>query len=234
MTKHLVSFGCSWVWGEALEDKSLNTPSWDRAHKPYRDSHTFTGLLAEKYNLTYATYAESGSSIKSALWEFTRWIANTPKDELDESIVIVGLTEASRTSWFDSFDNKNKYMHSKLVQRGLLNNPNSDSWEAMFKMHLVLQDSDEFRESEYETLVRSFDGIAYRLGVPLLMVNVFGNNYSRTVETIKHIEPLIDIIRDDKSLVAFDGAHPNEKGHKIIADLLDKDIKEQINDRSNN
>jgi hypothetical protein len=83
MIKNLVAFGCGWTHGAELENPELDS---------------YPGLLAEHFGWTLIDRTENNTSMPEMLSNFNDWIASTPKKEIDESLVLVGIPHETSTN----------------------------------------------------------------------------------------------------------------------------------------
>jgi len=240
MIKKLVSFGCSWTYGDELIDPALEDqgiPAYDRRNEAYRTANAFPGLIAKHYGLDHTNMAYPGASLRSMTWHFNWWIDNTPAQELEETLVLVGLTDESRMSWYNPYHQiqegesdertlQRQYIHSTWLKEAIdiKDEPYQNEWRELYKMYMTLSDCQNARKLNYSDAVRLFDGSAARYNIPMLQFNVMASTREPKLPTLLDSSSLMEIlvIRDKprKSPLFMPAKHPNEKGHQLIADYL--------------
>ena len=236
MIKQLVSFGCSWTYGDELVDPNLdnNTYTSQPENDNYRNAHSFSGLTASHYGWDYKCLAFPGSSLKSMIWNLTWWLEHSSKEEIAESLIIVGLTDESRMSWFNPYFQErdgnwgvHRYMHSIWLQgkSDIKDEPYMPEWREFNKLYMTLSDSTEARNLNYKECVYLFDGIAARYNIPVLQFNVLAQSHEPKLPTLYNqgtsiMEKLVLRDKPRKDPLFNPGKHPNEKGHKIISEYL--------------
>ncbi len=239
MIKNLVAFGCSWTYGDELLDPKFEgskVQAFDVHNDSYRQAHAYPGLVANHYGWTLEDLSWPGASLQSMLWNFNYWLDNSSPEHIAESIVLVGLTHELRTSWYntnykaskrESQHDSHRYIHSVWVKHNCDIYGEEDRmeyWQNLHKMHYTLSDCADLRESNYNTIVRAFDGSAARYNIPMLQFNVLTSNHKLKVPTLLDSSSFLEmlVIRDKprKDPLFKKGRHPNEKGHMIISDFL--------------
>ena len=246
MIKNLVSFGCSWTYGDELMDPELDGKvepfHWD--NDPYRTAHAYPGLVAEHFGWTHEDLAWNGASLQSMLWNFNYWLDHSTPEHIAETMVIIGLTDESRISWHNvnylesqrtAQHPCHQHVHSVWINRnfGIRGEEDRmDEWRALHKIHYTLSDSLEWREANYNSTVRAFDGIAARNNIPILQMNMLTQNHKIKLPTLIDSSSAMEmlVIRDKprKDPLFLKGLHPNEKGHQIISEFLIRQIDSVI------
>ena len=231
----IVAFGDSFVWGDELIDPDLvhrnDCHTGLVENTPYREQHSFVGLLAAHYNVPGINLAWPGSSLQSALWTYCWWRQNetTP---LDKCLLLVGNTAAHRTSFYNPghevFENDppwHRYVHSAWVthSQALV----SKDWQELVKKHMVLTDSAASRELNYLQSIYFWEGI-YSMHAAVLQFATLPPPIDIKVKNMvipgSSLQSLLALHTD--SCCAH--GHPNEKGHQIIRDLLINQIDHAI------
>jgi len=221
--KNIVSFGCSWTYGDEVIDPKLEKQGYDHFHRyndEYRQNNCFVGQLASKYNLKNYNYSYPGSSLQSMQWCLIWWLNKFPKEEIEKSLVVVGLTGESRTSWWEpeygdnNRDDPNHFIHSTWLE---FSGPNVDEgWFKLSKYYYAMTACDSLSQLNIDTTTTLFDGISSKYNIPVLQFN--------TVATMKptNIKTFYDInVRRQMSKEHFaKGGHPNVSGHTFIANKL--------------
>lgn len=249
MIKNLVSFGCSWTYGDELLDPALadrGLPAYDRRNNVYRDQHAYPGLIAKHYGLSYTCMAYPGASLRSMSWHFQWWLDNTTDAEKQETLVLVGLTDESRVSWYNPYHQvqdinqtndreiQRQYIHSTWLKENIdiKDEPYQTEWRDLYKMYLKLSDSTPARKLNYSDCVRLFDGASARYNIPMLQFNVLAQTRDPKLPTLLDATSLMEILvirnKPRKEPLLAPGLHPNEKGHRVIADYLIEKIDSAI------
>lgn len=241
MINKLVSFGCSWTYGDELLDPALaaaGVPAYDRRNDLYRVQHSYPGLIADHYGLKYTCMAYPGASLRSMGWHFQWWLDHTTEAQKQETLVLVGLTDESRMSWYNPYhqvqDNEitdertvqRQYIHSTWLKEdiNIKDEPYQDEWRKLCKMYTTLSDCGPARRLNYSDCVRLFDGAAARYNIPMLQFNVLAQTREPKLPTLLDATSLMEILvirnKPRKEPLLAEGRHPNEKGHRVIADYL--------------
>lgn len=221
MTHKLITFGDSWTFGDELFDSALaqlpNAYCAMSENDEYRLARCWGGLVARELGLNFENYGFNGMSLQSMVWTATWCMDNI---DLSNSIVIVGLTNDLRTSWYDSsrVDNVrpwNTHIHSCW-------NPQQDPWRTITKLHVENSHSQELNRKNRQQAVMFFDSLAHRYQIPVLQFDCYRNQtnfYSQN-----HVWPgqcAKDWIDDN----CAPGNHPTESGHILISNKLTSWIK---------
>jgi hypothetical protein len=196
----------------------------DLENDSYRLTHCYTGLLANRYNLAQENLAFPGFSLQAMQWNLMWWLNNHTEDYIQNSIIIVGLTEESRVSWYnpnhvsEGDDPKwNRHIHATWLKSS---GPNVDTgWRELHKHHLNMTDCDELYQLNYETTVRLFDGISSRYNIPVVQFNAMATTTTTTPCTTLYEYDSRHMLTSATDVYKPMG-HPNEKGHKLIANDL--------------
>lgn len=229
--QNIVSFGCSWTYGDELIDPILEkqgTPSHYTENDPYRLEHCYSGLLAKHYNLQQENLSFPGSSLQAMQWNLMWWLNNHTNEYISQSMIIVGLTEEHRVSWYDPNHERasddppwNNYLHAQWLDGAGANV--DKGWFKLHKYYLGLSDCTELYQLNYETTVRLFDGLSSTHNIPIIQFNAM-----TAMRRYQHLRDSCDTLYDiegkavlsHKSNVYKNGGHPNEKGHQLIANSL--------------
>lgn len=229
--KKIVGFGDSWMYGDELLDPVLAQQHSD-AHScwtlndAYRTNHNFLGLLGKHYNVPVENFGIPGGSMQSSIWTFQWWLDHEPNPE--ECLVLVGHTDSDRLSFYNPnhviYSNDapwNKFVHSTWVNFGSSVVP--EEFRTMIKQQLVLTNCDALARLNYQQTVMFFDGVASRKNIPMMQFHIMPARGTVDLPTLIWtdfvIAPWIDVHPDRHKLVK-PGGHPNESGHKMIAEKL--------------
>lgn len=221
------------MYGDELLDPELLSKFPD-AHScwvqndAYRLEHSFLGQLGKHYDVPIENFGIPGGSLQSSIWTYLWWIEHEPN--LKDCLVLVGHTDSDRLSFYNPkhvhFDNDppwNKFVHSTWVKYGSSVVPNA--FVDLTKKHMVLTSCAELNKLNYLQTAMFFDGQAARHSVPLMQFHIMPAekelnlpsmiwpNFATTLWFRDHPE------NRRKELIK-PGGHPNERGHKMLADKL--------------
>jgi hypothetical protein len=237
--KKLVAFGCSWTYGDELvapEFRDLNEAEF-RDHydenRPYRLDKCYAGRIAEHYGLELDNMAFPGSSLESMRWNLMWYLRNgMPTDDV---IFVVGLTDATRQSWFNPLHEVsrkdpqwNRHMHGTWLTQP---NPDiDDNWFRLQKTWMGMSYHIDWAEYNFQQTINLFDQAQSRYGIPVVQFSVLENRYGVTVPSLiysgTNFRDILNQKKKDLDVEPFArGGHPNEKGHQLIADHLIEHIK---------
>jgi hypothetical protein len=232
--KKIVGFGDSFIWGDELLDPLLE--SHPQAHPvlientQYRESNCFLGQMGQHYGVPVENFGIPGGSLQSTIWTYLWWMENRP-EEVENSLIIVGLTGSGRTSFYNpnhvQYSNDppwNKYVHSAWVTPDM---DYSSEWIDTIKQLTVLSTCRELEKLNYQQAVWFFEGQAklhpnrvFQLCTisPPCVVNVPSLIWSDRCLTY-----VLKKLPNSKKLFAEQG-HPNEIGHKLTSEILIKHV----------
>jgi hypothetical protein len=231
--KKIVGFGDSWMYGDELLDPELQRRDPD-AHPccyqndTYRDSHNFLGLVAQHYGVPMENFGIAGGSMQSSMWTFLWWLDHEPEPE--KCLILIGHTDSDRLSFYDpnhvSYDNDppwNRFVHSTWVEYGSSVVP--QEFRNMVKQQLVLTNCSELARLNYQQTLLSFDGIAARRNLRMMQFQIMPEDIKLDLPT--QIWPGFSTTMwfrnhpgNQKRELIMPGGHPNEIGHKMIAEKL--------------
>jgi len=228
MIKKLVAFGCSWTFGDELDDpefvNSKHQPKWWDYNTPYRLAHGYPGLVANHYGLELENLAFPGASLVSMRDTVTWYVSN---HDVQDTILLVGLTESWRWSWHNAAHEPghgdpewNKHVHSAWMLHDNLNY--SDNWRNAFKSFIDDQMCDELQLKNLNETLLLFDGIAARYNIPVVQFNVL-NVIPGAISVPTYYAPMDNMrayLQGYGQEVFAPQRHPNETGHKIIAERI--------------
>jgi len=231
--KKIVGFGDSWMYGDELLDPELSRTHAD-AHscwtqnEPYRNRHNFLGLLGKHYGVPIENFGIPGGSMQSSIWTFQWWLDHEPSP--DECLVLIGHTDSDRLSFYNPNHRRytndppwNRFVHSTWVEFGSSVVP--EEFRTMIKQQLVLTNCQELARLNYQQTVQLFDGIAARKNIPVMQFHIMPADVEMDLPTM--IWPGVSTtmwFRDhpdnQRRELIMPGGHPNEIGHKMIAEKL--------------
>ncbi len=239
--KKIVGFGDSWMYGDELLDPEL-PKRWPDAHScwtqndEYRSNHCFLGLLGKHYSVPIENFGIAGGSMQSSIWTYLWWLEHEPNP--DQCLVLVGHTDSDRLSFYNPdhrhYSNDppwNKFVHSTWVEFGSSVVP--EPFRDLAKRHLVLTNCKELCRLNYRQTVMFFDGQAARHRIPTLQFHIMPADVEMDLPTL--IWPgfstsmwFRDHPNNQKRELIKSGGHPNEQGHRMIADKLISTIDSAI------
>lgn len=238
--KKIVAFGCSWTYGDELVDPTLElTDLAPGAHhnqnENYRLHHCFAGQVASHFDLELENLAFPGSSLESMRWNLNWWINNSVDKE--ECLIVAGLTDASRQSWYnprhvisDIDPPWNRHMHGTWLKQP---NPDIDeNWFKLQKLFLGMSYHRNWAEFNYQQTIMMFDHVRLAHNVPVVQINTLLNEYPSACPSLLYpnncFKNILSAQNNRQNPLFCINGHPNENGHKIIADHLIKHIKSSI------
>ncbi len=236
--KKIVGFGDSFIWGDELLDPALK--SHPHAHPvlientQYRECNCFLGQMGQHYGVPVENFGIPGGSLQSTIWNYLWWMENRP-DEINDSLIIVGLTGSSRISFYNPnhvhYRNDapwNKYVHSAWITPVV---EYSAEWIDTIKQLTVLSNCKELEKLNYQQAVWFFEGQAslhpnrvFQLCTisPPCVVDVPSLIWSD--QCLTHV---LKKLPNSEKLFADQG-HPNEIGHKLMTEILINHIESCI------
>jgi hypothetical protein len=226
--KKIVGFGDSWMFGDELLDAEYAkvnnlAHAGDTQNILYRESHCFLGLLGNHYNVPVENFGIPGGSLTSTQWTFQWWLDHEIVP-LDQCLLLVGLTNSFRISHYNPahihFSNDpvwNKFVHSTWID---CPDPQTEIFKDMLKQQIVLTVCPDWEKINYQNSLLFFDGIAARRNLKLFQFNIANEPISYSVPTkIWNNDCLENFIGKNNHLCCTN-KHPNEQGHRLIADRL--------------
>lgn len=221
MIKRIAGFGCSWIHGDEIEHPTAEPGS--KQYREYQEKNCTFGQLSKLLGIKYSSArvinrGVSGGSLQSTQWEFSNWMQrNTPGAD---TLVVVGLTEASRQSWWNGPNKDNakyggRYMHNHWVHPG-------HPWEDFVKFYYGNSDEHKLWALNYWTTVTFIHNYCSVHGVPLFMFNVFPApmDMPEVFNSSWNARGYMHSIQHGEGDVLAPGKHPNEKGSIILAERL--------------
>jgi len=238
MIERIVGFGDSWMWGDELIDPALRDRAdahpMLEANRAYRESHCFLGRLSASLSVPAENFGWPGASLVSTRWCYLWWLQNRDID-LDRCLVIVALTDGSRTSFYNPghqvYSNDppwHRFVHSAWVHSG--NCGESADWIDMVRRHMLLTDCDEMRRINWLDTAWFFQGQASQLA-GLVQFNTSDTPGDLAVPSLLWPGSKIqDILRRMPNRADFFAphGHANEIGHEIIHGILLDHIRPAI------
>jgi hypothetical protein len=240
--KRIIALGCSWTYGDELIDpqfRHINHLVVDdfkdhyEENNPWRLSHCYAGLVADHYGLEFENCAFPGASLESMRWTCNYIMQHYAN--LDETLWLVGLTDATRISWFNPQHEVsmkdppwNRHVHSTWL--AALNPDIDKAWFELQKLWVAMSYHRKWADYNHKLTVNLFDYVQYRTGATVLQFNVLPNVFGTSAPTLLYNDSSWHQILSDKqkteSIEPFaSGGHPNEKGHEIISKHLIEHIK---------
>ena len=128
MIKNLVSFGCSWPHGTELEDPNDAYPA----------------LIAQHYDWAFEDHTRINTTLPEMLADFDAWVTTASKDDIAESLVLVGLTHETANNGI-SEDDVFEQVVAAFNNNALLKQVNLIQFNVMARQHKL----------KYRTLIES-------------------------------------------------------------------------------
>ena len=223
MFKKIVGFGDSWMYGDELVEPNITATNIHEVglqHRAYREHNCFLGQLGQNYNVPVENFGIMGGSLDSAKWTFLWWLAQEPNPS--ECLVLHGVTNSYRFSHYNPnhitmLDDPvwNKFVHSSWAL--------DTEFQNLIKQQTTLTDCAELSDLRYQEAVLLFDGVSARQSIPMLQFGIFPEHTMNLPTIIWSDQPLRTWVTDTKS-----GGHPDETGHKKIAQRLIDHIESAI------
>lgn len=242
MNKILVTFGDSWVWGDELPDTT-------------RNSVVFGAVLKDMLNYnTFVNYGIRGGSIGNMAVSLEKFLA-TEYDPSNEYLLVFGLTTASRSlgyssseeTWFELFhgiQHSDRQQEISKFYHAYMCDPQYQA--TMANIYLgAIQSACLSRNIKF-LMFAEFEDYTDLLESPSAFVNkkYFYNSGKEITRAFGINDPLTSKLENGKVIVPnlvesfannpnFNpGArHPNEQGHRIIAEQLYRFIINSVLDQ---
>lgn len=223
--KKIVGFGDSWMYGHELTEPNITAVDVHEIglqHTRYREHNCFLGQLGQHYQVPTENFGIMGGSLQSAIWTLLWWLEHEP--DPGSCLVLHGITNSYRFSYYNpnhvvmlNDPPWHRFIHSSRVL--------SPEFEPLCKKQIALTACDELHKLTHQQAVLTFDGIAARQKIELYQFNIFpseaygiqfyNKNIPNTPTLICPELALKDWVTDLKPK-----GHPDETGHKKIAQLL--------------
>jgi lysophospholipase L1-like esterase len=213
----LVTFGCSWTYGDELDD---------------RHNDVWGALIAKELGIEFDNQGYPGASLTSMRHGFVSYIKD--KKYNPRTLMMFGLTSPSRQSWYNNRrpkDDYHPYWMSHNDSTKMIDDEYnySELWQATLKTFVTQTECRQFVIRNFNQSVMLFDGVSKTHGIPTIQFNMFD-------EVLDGVKPptlfmpeynLGEYLDDTKEDVWKPGGHPNERGHELIAQKLLEHIHER-------
>jgi len=227
--RKIIGFGDSFAWGDELLSPGISDVSCID-NRAYRESHTYTALVADHFCVPYEIHAFPGGSCISTRSIYSWWFNQEP--DPSGCLILAQLSGPWRTSQFDLRRNPstedyawNRFIHS--------------AWHEHYEQHDSLA-RDYFRNESALTDCRYwhdmiqletylfFHGQSF-LTAGLLQFNsqVWNRQHRFVPDTLLWKGLPISLVLTEPDCFAPQG-HLNEYGHRQLADLLISQIDHAI------
>lgn len=205
--KRLVAVGCSWTYGAEL-------PESERLQKSY------PGLVASHYGLELDNCGYPGASLESMRWVM-RW--HLQKNDQQDTLWLVGLTESTRKSWYNAIGLEQDYNFNfnqperpwnQHVHNIWLKNNNTTinpSWYELNRLWIANCYDTKWAEQNHWETVRIFSTLPN-----VVQFNCLINPYKNS-NVITNESSFREMLGPD---YLYPGKHPNQIGHEIISKYL--------------
>jgi len=138
MINKLVTFGCGWTAGNELDDPTTTA---------------YPALIAEHFGWELEVFTEAEPTLTELLLAFTSWCTTATPEQLEETLVIVGLTDENRGNpaddphWSDTnieltvegFDHIANHFHVNLLQFNVLTRQHKLKYPTMIESSSALE-----------------------------------------------------------------------------------------------
>jgi len=214
MIKRIVGFGDSWIHGDGLIDNRDNTKnSW-----MYKEQHCLIGQLAYCLQIPYDSatvknFGTSGGSLQSTQWDFAQWVQNAT--DFSDTLVVVGLTESSRQSWWQA--GEVNYIHNHHVFPG-------HGWDDFVKHYQTHSNDESLWQMNYWLATEFFNNWAVANNTRLAMFNIFPAPLQspHVIKPDWNMRGELARMEHTVGAVTAPCKHPNKKGYKLLANHLHK------------
>lgn len=225
MVKKLVFFGDSWCYGSELLDPALIEKGYDRSltetrmwreNTPYREKYRFSDIVASTLDLECENYSEPGNSLIGMRANLIDWV--TTETDFSDTVCIFANTHYNRYSFYDNAFAQ--WRHSPW-----LDDAENFNQHYVWKPHLVFSACRELNEYTLLDFTITSKSICNARGMEAYYAPVFQpvDDPNCTPFTLKQwVE-----IEERNGHDVWQGDHPNELGHKLIAKHLIKFLKER-------
>lgn len=251
----LITCGCSWTYGVGVGYTNHMTleehmaTAWD---EKTCDNLSFRGILAKKYGLDTVNFSEGGSSNQRQFRLIKEYFASSLEQLLNEYenvIVLHGITSTARNELY--INDKSSLVNFKY------DISSEEEWSKAFVTHFYDHDNEVNRLADEMRFINVFYNTAgiKNLWFDTFNHHTYGTDIAnllgaadnpRDLLSVMAIHNGFDGIDDeyhksswvvDSPRVAFliekghlnpISKHPTEKGHKLIAEIIDTQIGQMI------
>jgi hypothetical protein len=210
--KYLISFGCSFTYGDELLDPALvgKEDCCVSQNDDYRNSHSYPGILARHYGLELVNLAINGGSLESERWTLD-WLLNKSDIDIQECMLIAGHTQAYRNSWYDP---ESQGSSNNLANGTWLVEPGVDpEWHKLQQLWIKKSLDPVWEKYNLRQTVMLFDYVCLKYSIPVVQFKAFENE-----PDVAEL-PNFTFERIAGSNLKPHG-HPDEKGHQLFANHL--------------
>lgn len=214
---HIAAYGCSFVYGDGID----HNKSW-----PY--------VLGNMLNVSVSNRGNSGSSNKFSIINLLTDISTF---DYTNTLVVIGWTGCRRTAFYNEKEKNWENIHVSFryptaMQKTVDTYYNSiytdyDAYLTMCWQQIMVQSFLEqhgIRHCFINSLNEIYD-----------MLDLLNNDdsFKRIYDLIKQEKFVLgyhhsiqELINNNPDLISNDGCHPSEQGHRLVADLIIKHLKE--------
>jgi len=198
--KNLVALGDSWVYGDELGDDD------------HRQKHIWARLVADRFGLTLQNLGFNGESLQSSIWSALWWLENQYRED---SLIILGLTQSWRTSWFRASHAEDPHPWSSHIN--IVSVFDEPQYHQLKKIHIDSCDCNQLHIFNRQQAILFFEGFAKKANSPVLQFDLYPEQ--ETFYSSNHAYPGENATEWIGSHIKPFG-HPDETGHIIIAEKL--------------
>ena len=237
--KILLSDGCSWVYGDGLENPETERQSYH---------------LSKKLGVDDINLSVRGSCNQSILLRVSDWFEKNT-DKLNEIILVVGFSEISRDIFYNAilkkyqninWVNRNFFIDFKehmnnqldglvsqtidIDRKELLNYYTKDEWEKWWKQYFLLHYDLDNLINKFTEQIIYLQNLCKSNGVPYLFFESFGTSSQRIKNRLVDGKHLLNLscaafISENNLDFADNSGHPGKKSHLEWSNFLYNNIK---------
>lgn len=211
--------GDSWAWGAELGDES----------ESYRNSTNFAGLLATKFNVPVQNSSMPGGS-NARILRTTITDVLKLKEQNKKPLVVIAWTEIHRFELFDTKENRWTYF----------NNPDTSPDKDLSNKIWGTFSNDKSDVEKFITSVVALESFFKFNSIPYIMINVSFIPFNLLdSEMFSLYQPVLNLgnylylitlyglLKSNINVKWMPQQHPDEYGHKVVADFLELQIKDR-------
>lgn len=215
----LVVFGDSWPYGDELVDPArANQNCHSLENESYRLSHGYPGLIAQHFGLELVNLARCGNSLQGMQYALSWW---SHQPEYNDSFMLFSLPFMHRMSWINPEWHQQggsnfleRLWHSSWIKQ---NSVDVDSDIKQLHQIWTARVSSALQDFHHVNIAANFfAGFCHMRSIPYLMHHVFDEAFQAD---FTDPELTLETILLNTGLFHANG-HPNELGHKMIAEKL--------------
>lgn len=223
--KTLVAFGDSFIRGDGIDRSAPSGQDPDE----FRERYSIPGQLSAYLGLDCKNFGISGGSLTTTLWEFRRWAQS---DDINDSLVIIGLTDDSRHSFWKNPVQGSYWINTKEHRFASSGEDRHTPWGDLVSLYQSLSNGPEEWAARYWISAYFFDSYCAQYHIPLMMFNIFAPTERVSIESIwkPHSELNTEFVswasvQSDQKDFIDDTHHPTTLGAAWCSQWLLEGIK---------